>query len=406
MIEPEANGKYVIKTPSFTSYFLPSQQEVSALLDLPDSFRKMIPLIEYHSGIKLNVGRSSRAKMHTDGFAKPTFKKLISWFQQLPISLNNAFSYSLLRKVIKAGHANSNAITWFPFLNSVNNQNYNDEFVELLSFIEERANADCLMLTSYKAQVKKGDIDEKSLIDNFTHQLPIWTQSSLIPDELFSDYGEILKLHLTDPTEAEKQAYKLLPAFMAMRFDFYLAAIANYEIGLALYIQRSGTEIDWDSFEGFMWPVIKVFAVSEESCHCFDAMLAHFKFILSKNDGEISWQKLASYIEINESGTAEITLKDKQRHQLNDWRRNENLPSDKKFRAFVEAAVKPLGHHSIEHILIYARISRGIDTLVSQTSRQFQGEHIFPAMADALSRYPEYLEYYKQQALLKQNVAA
>lgn len=137
-------------------------------------------------------------------------------------------------------------------------------------------------------------------------------------------------------------------------------------------------------------------------------MLKQFKNILSANGLELGWRKLASYININESGEGKtgVQREEKQYNQLKDWRNNSKLPSDEKFRAFVEAAVEPLGSYDIEHFLIYARIARGIDLLVAQQYSQLKSEHTLAAMADVLGRYPQYLSYYKQQAILKQQTAA
>lgn len=406
MIEPEANGKYVIKTLSFASFYLPSVQDVSVLLGLPYNLRKMIPLIEAHYSNELNIGRSTQAKIHTEGFAKPTLIKLINWFNQLPIPLANIYSYSSFRKSFKAMRANSNAGIWYSYLNGAHGKLRPFEFNELFDFIEQRSNADYLMLSSYKKQVKKGIYDKHDVESIWQHQLPFWQQTGLIPSEDLDTYTDFSKLYAEGKITTEAQSYPSLPALIAMRFDFYFAAIANYEVGLLLFTQRNGDDLGKGKIDSFMWPVMELFAISDEPYSCFGAMLERFKYILSKQNEEMSWRTLATYIPINASEDSAESINDRQYKQLKDWKNNKNLPSDAKFRAFVEAAVEPLGDYSIEHILIYARISKALNTLVLNTYNEFKSEHTLAAMEKMFMRYPLYFAYYKEQALLKQKATA
>lgn len=85
MFKPNKDGKYVLKSIKFESVFLPAPSTVTELLQLPNNFIKVIPFIEKQSGILLNIGRSSRSNLATEGVAKPSINKLTSWFQKLPI---------------------------------------------------------------------------------------------------------------------------------------------------------------------------------------------------------------------------------------------------------------------------------------------------------------------------------
>ncbi|MGC3834425.1 hypothetical protein ACPSKX_09175 [Moritella viscosa] len=404
--QPSDDGKYATRQVSFPSFYLPPPQDVSQLLGLPDNFRKMIPLMESLYGKELTI-TSSRAKVLNGGIGKPSFSKLIDWLNQLPIPFTKIASPSLLRKSFKAARVSSNSGIWHSVLHGTKASNNEYELGELFDFLEKRADDDYLMLSSYKKKVKQGIINKDTPIDIWAHQLPTWSQSSLIPTQYFIDYSEWFHLYSSDQSEAKKQINKCFPAVIAMRFDFYLSAIANYEIGLALYQQHNGENIEWDTFEGFMPSVIATCAVSEEPCYCFGAMLKQFKNTLSANGLELKWRELAAYIDIKESGEGEngVLREDKQYKQLKDWRNNKNMPSDKKFRAFVESAVEPLGHYNIEHILIYARISRGIDRLVSLVSEELKSEHTLLALQGVLARYPEYLSHYKKLLILKQQTA-
>lgn len=405
-MKPNKDGKFVFKSPSFESLFLPAPSVIAELLGLPANFVKALPMLESYYDKKLNVGRSSRANLVAKGVAKPTLNKLSLWLKQLPIPTKKLFSVSLSLNVWRAMQVGSNAGSWLSTVNGLKQSNYDTEFSQLMAFVAARSNADYLVLASFNKLVKSGQLSREDNIACWAHLHPTWAESSLVSLEQLSQYQQYVELSNNDNVMAIEQEIQVMRAVYAMRLDFYLAAIANYEVGVALYEIRQGADTDFESYDGLFSSVIHTYAVADEECTCFTAMLIKLRNILSRHQQDSSWRALASYIAIEESGDSEESLNDKQYRQLKDWRNGENMPSDKKLREFVEAVVASLGHYDIEPLLVYFRIARGVDTLVAKMLSEVKSEKVVPIIAETLASYPKYFEHYKQQTLNNQSTAA
>lgn len=399
-MKPNRYGKYIFKPPTFDSIFLPAPSVVAELLGLPENIVKTIPYLESFYNHNLNVSSSSRANLAKKGAAKPTINKISQWMKQLPIPFMQLYSLPLYIKVRRALNVRSNAGSWFSLVHGLKQSSHDSELPPFMAFINERANTDYLLLRNYKKSVKLGLLKSDDEIAHWAHQQSTWSRASLVPLELLSAYKHYVELNSADKLKAVEQKTQALRAVFWMRLDFYLAAIATYDVGTALYEIRQGSDINFESYDGVFSSVIHSYAVTNEECTCFGAMLMKLRKILSHHKQESSWRALASYISIEESGNGEDKLKDKQYKQLKGWRNGVNMPSDKKLRKFVADIIDPIGDYDIEPTLIYLRIARGIDTMVGRMFKEVENdEKVLPIIAEVLASYPKYFEHFKQQAI-------
>ncbi|OBT08057.1 hypothetical protein A9267_10040 [Shewanella sp. UCD-FRSSP16_17] len=402
-MKPNSDGKYLFESIDFDSLFLPSTQSVAQLLGLPDNAAKTIPFFEKHYGEPLNVSRSSRAEMTGKGVAKPTFKKLINWLTLLAIPVNKLVYMPVMLKTNRAIKVGSNAGLWYSAshglrLSLVFNRNDN-ELVTVFDLIDSRAEADYLMLKSLKNQVKEKRIEKDNAFAIWQAQLQTWTEHSLVPVEQLACLSSFSQSPSYPHFYSEEYGIEVVKAVYYLTFDFYLSAIAHYELGISLYYIRCGIKDASEPHNSIIASAINTYVVSDERCTCFGAMLNELRTMLAKKELDSSWRALAAYIDIEESGECIEATKDKQYRQLKDWRNGKNMPSANKLKQFVSNFMNALGGDDIETILALLRIANGIDALVEKLLRQAKDKKVLLIIAEVLSDYPRYFEHYKQSAI-------
>jgi hypothetical protein len=353
----------------------------------------MIPFIEEHKNLPLNVSRSSRAALSNTGVAKPTYNKLSNWAKQLSIPFEKLISRSLLVRTFKATDVNSNAGQWWSILHGFQLAAHDTELAALISFLEARSDTDYLMVKAVKKQIKQGKINKDDNNAIWLAQLPTWEKHSLVPEEQLSIYTEFMTSADNPKHRQDDNAIALLTAVYHLIFDFYLAAIAHYEIGFVLYEQRHYENVEIDKYLGIFSAVMDIYLHEDNDYSCFSAMLEALKQRLAKNGNVLGWREIAAFIPLEDSGQSPELFNDRQYKQLKDWRKGENMPSNEKMRLFIEAMIQSLGDYSPEPILDYFRIARAIDNLVAKQP----DKRVIPIVKKVLAEYPRYFSHYKQQ---------
>jgi hypothetical protein len=401
-LTPNKDGKYVFKSINFDSLFLPSPADICQLLGFPDNVVKMIPVLEAHHDQPLNVSRSSRADITKNGVAKPTMNKLSHWMRLLPIPIKRLIHMPTMLKTYRAMRVGSNSGLWYSASNGLRLSNHDSDLVTLFDFIDVRAEADYQMVKSIKHQIREKIIDRNDSNAVWQAQLATWQKHSLVPAERLACYS-FYAASPDDPVfKTEQEGTAVLKAVFHLIFDFYFSAIAHFELGLSLYYMRCGVKDVSEPHRSLFSSAIHTYAVADERCSCFGAMLNELRTVLEKHDLDSSWRALAAYIDIEESGECAETINDKQYRQLKDWRNRENMPSANKQRQFVGNLMNDLvgddvdTAFDIDTVLIYLRIANGIDTLVEKFLKQVNDEKVLLIIAEVLADYPRYFDHYKQ----------
>lgn len=397
-MKPNSNGKYSFTLKHYNSYFLPSIADVTSLLGLPDNPIKMIPLFESLYDSPLNVGRSSRHQITKKGVAKPTRDKLVSWFNRLPIPANKLIHMPTMLKTYRAMRVSSNAGLWLSSMHGLKLSSHDNEFKVLNDFINERSEADFQMLKSIKKKIKSKKVAKDDIDALWQEQLSTWEKHSLVPSEQLNYYTSFAKSPNALVFEQEQNKLKLLESAYHLIFDFYLSAIASYEVGLVLYEKRHYYDIDVANYHGLFSSVVETWVSAAEEHTCFEAVLLELRKILGDDTKPMAWRELSSFIPINNAAqiSENETLKDRQYGLLKDWRKNQNMPSDTKFREFVESAFRTQGNVYIEPILIYFRIAKGLDSIVTKQLHKVEDKACIPILKKVISNYPLYFNRFKK----------
>ena len=405
MLKPNEGNKYVFKIINFKSAYLPSYDEVAYLLHLPNNFRGIIDYAQSFYEAKLPVSKSSISTLSTKGIGKPTFKKIENWFLSLSPSIVHIFNPKLLKKNYKAVVVGSNASHFYSCVDSYKfslRANKNDnELNVLMDWLEERSNADYLLMSEIHRKAKSEIIDKNDPKDIWLLQKTHWHAQSLVPSRQLEVLDEFFKSDKRRENYTFDEVLAIAGASYYLTFDFYLSAIANYEIGLQFYYERLDETCKDKQYSSFFTGVLNTLIESDEVNSCFDAALIELKKFISSKIKPISWRQLASYIPIENSQLnapeSYEPLKDRQYKQLKDWRNGKNLPSFLKLERFVSAICEKLCDLDSSALLVYFRISRGIDTKIQVCFEQTESEKLIPIFNEIIGQYPAYFKYYSER---------
>lgn len=402
MLKPNEGNKYVFKNIQFNSVHLPPLNEVAHLLHLPNNISGMITHAQSFYGSDVPVSKSSISHLSNQGVGKPTFKKIYTWFKSLSPRISEVFNLEVLKKTFKAARVGSNASTYYPctygFNCSKKSNNNDNELNALLDWLEERSHADYLMMSEIHNKAKSKSIDKKSPKDIWQLQKPYWQSHSLVPSHQLSIFDEFFNLDKKRENYTNEDALALAEATYHLTFDFYLSAIANYEVGLHSYYRRIDENYKPKKGTSFFTNVLNTLIESDESNGCFDSVLIELKELVSSNDKPMTWRRLASFVPLEKSQSdyteSGESLNDRQYKQLKDWRNGKNLPSFLRLEKFIKAIFASHGNYDSLAMLMYFRISRGIDTKIQECFEQTHSEKVIPIFKTVIGQYPSYFEHY------------
>ncbi|WP_338726432.1 hypothetical protein V8687_02240 [Shewanella baltica] len=417
MFKPNKDGKYVFPPSHFTSIFLPSTAEVARLLQLPENIPQQITFFERVHEIDSKIAKSSKANILTQGVSLRTLTKLYNFGENISVSFKIFFTTANLLKLLRPAKAGSNAGDWFALGLGISTVKNDNELFTLGDWLISRSEADYLMLKTIKKQIKIGEIDKNDYITIWQALLPTWQHYSLVPPEQLAYYTSYLNASDALKSPSDEPNQRLYEAVYHMIFDFFLTAIAHYEVGLYQYYQRK-----FDTFEPYgetilFSKVMHTFTSPDVKCSCYEAVLIELKRFLSSGKTELSWRAMAAFIPIKDSAkdSADIQadgknaqqesqsterLIDRQYHQLKDWRNGENLPSYAKLEAFVTALFNLHGNFDVQAVLNYFRIARAIDIKINECVKLTPDIQIASIREKVLARYLTYFEHYRA-ALIK-----
>ncbi|WP_457934210.1 hypothetical protein LOS73_20035 [Pseudoalteromonas sp. SCSIO 43210] len=402
MLKPNEGNKYVFKNINFKSMYLPPLNEVAQLLHLPSNISGMITHAQSFYDSELPVSQSSIFHLSSRGVGKPTFKKIYTWFKSLSPKINDVFNLQVYKKISKAMRVTSNASIYYSCTHGFNfskkSNNNDNELNLLIDWLEERSNADYLMMNKIHNQAKLKAINIKAPKDIWQLQKPYWQSHSLVPRQQLNIINEFYNSDKKREDYTEEDGLALIEATYHLTFDFYLSAIANYEAGLHSYYFRLDENYNPKKGSSFFINVLNTLVESEEANGCFDAVLIELKELVSSNDKPMTWRKLASFIPFEKSKSdyteSGESLNDRQYKQLKDWRNGKNLPSFLRLEKFINAICASHGNYDSLAILMYFRISRGIDTKIQECFEQTYSEKTIPIFKTVIGQYPSYFKHY------------
>ncbi|GIU43746.1 hypothetical protein TUM4438_13360 [Shewanella sairae] len=397
MFKPNKDGKYVFPNADYASIFLPSVASIATLLDLPKNLSQQVTYFESTYDIDSQISRSSKASLTSVGVGKATVNKLFKMASNLAVPFESLLKLAKLRKSIRADKVGSNAGDWHALFEGASLSTIDSEFLWLARGFNDRAKADYLMVKTIKKKIKAGVIDKDDSSAIWQEQLLTWQQHSLVPVEQLEIYSHYASDLGAIEREQTSTFFSVLEAVAHLHFDFYLTAVAYYEVGLISYYQRLGKINDAGSEVSVFTRVIATWTGEGHQCTCYGAVLNELKRLVSKGGAEVGWRKLATFISIDDSSDSAESLADRQYKQLKGWRNGDNLPSWGRLDKFVTSAFQFHGNYDVDAMLVYFRIARALDIKVNRWAMQSNNLEALSIWKRALARYPEYLKHYRQK---------
>ncbi|MAY43509.1 MULTISPECIES: hypothetical protein [unclassified Neptuniibacter] len=361
--EGSEDTKYRIKFPKNNFGYLPPAEDFFELLNLKVSPFHLLSDIAAEADEKLPVGRNQLYNIVKDGISHKIKNKLLSYLSHVvpELTLNFKFSIGLFKKLYESNKFGANAGAWLSMLTGFNRSRSSDQLDLLVQFIEERSHAE-LGLCKQANRVRKQGLtghEQALFISGFL------SDHSLVPKEVLNDYCDQVA---RNDSGLEFDQLAVIKFLLFTWSDFYLSAIASYEIGTRNYMQRLGLVVEWDADTSIQKSMPDLLNEDTKRNSAFNNLLELTKALLGKGE-EHSWREFSRMIPIHgqteeKSDNYDSTsFTDKQYKTLRRWRAGKDLPSRKLLSQFISSFSDI---ETLEHQLLLERFTvvLAIDTWI------------------------------------------
>ncbi|MCK8047169.1 hypothetical protein MSG37_19975 [Shewanella sp. 1CM18E] len=393
--EQQTSQHVVFSTGNFNDFFLPPLDAALKLLGVKNPTLFGIESAEKHLKLPLNIKPSSRHKLTKEGVGLPSATKLIEWVTELVLQVITKDAVFSEKQLIESMLVNSNAAGWYFGVNNavqMKQANSTDEFTAftpLLKFITQRCRADLDCLNLAKCRIEEYGLEGLSLADMLAIQAPFWLANSEIDNATWECYCEVLLQSQAQTIRDKQTELAVFRCFAEMQFDFYLAAIASYEVGHTL---SASTDIEVVTKPNGLLTRGILFYTDGIAKNCFDGFLHELKRVYGIQLGEVNWRWMASFIDIEGESSDEI---EEQYDRLKKWRSGKGSISNKKLLHFFQNLV---GTDDMDSLLLlneYARIALGLDRQITLFKQQYKVAESTTVELDkilkqVLAQYPNY----------------
>jgi hypothetical protein len=398
--EYQTGQPVVFSTGNISNLFLPPPNEVMKLFGISNPMLFGIEVAEQDLNLPLDIKSSSRHKLTTSGVGLPSAKKMFRWSRELFSRVVTKGAIFNEQDFVQSAQVNSNALGWYSLLNnSEEMQRANisvdfNEFQPLLTFLRKRCKADVERFEHIRQRVDEQGIESMTFADKLQLQSPLWLEHSDIENSMWETFSSLLLQHEQEPITDKESGLLFFKYLAKLQLDFYLEAIAHYEVGAVL-----STITDKDfvmSIKGALTRGILLFANGKAN-NCFDGYLNELKRVIGVHIEPISWRKLAHNIDVEEDikACSGDSCKEKQYSRLKKWRKGEGSISDEKLQLFILNTVgKDEAGNWFVHFS-YAKIALALDKLLGDIAKSFKSkkhssDEFNTIFQEILVQYPDY----------------
>jgi hypothetical protein len=354
---PSKDAKFKIKFPKNKFGYLPPVEDFFELLNLKVSPFHLLSEIEAEANEKLPVGRNQLYNIVKDGISHKIKNKLMSYLSRVvpELTLNFKFSIGLFKKLYESNKLGANAGAWLSMLTGFNRFRSSDQLDLLVQFIEERSHTE-LSLCKQADRVKKQDLtgyEQGLFISGFL------SDHSFVPKEILNGYCDQVARNDSGLDFDQLAVIRFLLFTWA---DFYLSAIAAYEIGTRNYMQSLGVAVNWDADTSIQKSIPDLLNEDSWKSSAFNNLLELTKTLLGKGE-ELSWREFSRMIPINGQTKENLnnydstSFTDKQYKTLRRWRAGKDLPSRKLLSQFISSFSDI---ETLEHQLLLERFTMAL----------------------------------------------
>ncbi|QDF76227.1 MULTISPECIES: hypothetical protein [Shewanella] len=407
--EYQASRPIVFSTGYISNLFLPPPNTVLKLFGIRNPTLFGMEVAEQELNLPLDIKSSSRHKLITSGVGLPSVKKVYQWTKELYHRVFTDSSIYTEITITRSAQVNSNALGWYSLVNNSEDMkrahssaSFN-EFKPLLSFLTQRCNDDVVCFEQIKSQFENRDVEAMTLADKLQLQSTFWLAHSDVESSTWEMLCHWLLQHEQQPIKDKESELSVFRCSVRLQLDFYLAAIAHFEVGNILSTTTDANLVLKPN--GVLTKGI-LFYTQGEAQNCFDGLLHEIKRIYSMKQGsECTWRQLAAHIDIDDKAERAEKIKDEQYRQLKYWRNSQNMPSVNKLLQFFASLVGPNDIDCGAMLLSYAHITIALDKLLIEIKAPFNNykhaDDLTLVLQEELSRYADYYLRCMKQELPK-----
>lgn len=415
----DQHGKFTVKPVLYKNHYLPSPSNLITSLGINASTLSFIQAVERECDSTLDLSDSTKRNLGTVGVGSNSAQKIVDWTKsilnpdlltQITLLAHNSSEFSFNK-------SSSISLEWLAFLEGISRSpqrkklNINDQ--TLFNFINKRCRNENSLYENIINKIRDSSLEVKNLKEIWQLMKVLWANDTLVPKEklnLISTFFD--DSDITDESLAEDNQ-ELFHASIYLEYDFYLEAIAHFEVGVLMYFKRI-IEIPNIQECGFvLLPAIKAYSLSAEDTEyssigsCFGGLLSVLKEMLSRSD-EVNnesknsgWRKLATFIDIETDSSCE-SLPQRQYETIKHWRKGKDTPSPKAQRSFIAQFLNHLGKKGNDLYGCIVRISLLIDKLERELLENSENRVLTEIhIKKVLSRYPIYYKKCLEENLKK-----
>lgn len=404
-----------LEIPAFETWYFPPFQNFCELLRFPVGPIAWIDRISHQTGKDLTVGRSTVAKLTTDGVSESSFQKIVA--ACTPDDLNLRISPWFYRRMIRLSEVRSNYANWCGPVEGIKQGLVEDgdtrtPLFPMIRFLEERAKP----LDGYITRVLgarrlfgrgQEELGQRQII---ALDADLFRAHSVVPHEVINAAEELLT-ELRQPESLSKESKLVIAKYCLHQYwDFFLSATALLE-ALGRFVHK-GEEALRSGKTPFMIVFDKFLSEANNSPrNCFEGLLDNWKNLQSNDPVEQSWTGLAKGISIDPtpspSGYSQL---ERQKSHLKEWRKGKSYPSEQRVKGFLRNLFTGRGF-PIDFMSYQANVARALDEAIElsiqgQAKDGITQEEVMAMLTEIFSNYSlhyerilsaQYFEDWKQE---------
>ena len=344
----QTREKFRVPDQSFSSFYLPSIKYIFRLLKLPHNLPLQLKAAEDYYNINTKLTINLRNKMVRGGISYKHRETYLNFVRQIIGSRD--FDENVMEELLSRSYGvGSNAGAWLAALECYSQTKCLELSLPVIEFIRNRAEVDLAFLESSKSNgIGKKDehtqykwmaafVSKNTLVDNDVIKTAVKTHSKITSP---GDYSRFKK----------RDWLNILRFNLSFEADFYLSAIATYDLAIHSYFFGGSREAN----QPYFLEISQKYSKTKNIRNLFEGLLDTIRWqnTIQKNT-PLAWNALAQCIETSDP-----------HNLMNKWRSGKELPSSYKFSSFINKLDVPADE--IEKFIVeqYMEISITLDTLL------------------------------------------
>ena len=387
----KAQPKRRIDIPEFDTLYIPPFSDFCSLIKRPTGVVTFINMLQESLGSELNVGRSTIAKLTSEGVSENTFNKISEFLS--PLFKKLSFSRWVIRDLFYYIRLRSNYVSWYGPIEGVSKSfaespDPRSPMLPMMSFVKDRGSAQLELFPILKRLRKQsGQSDRNLVICKWVKaEQELFERQTLVPMNVLAKGSSVILKALPMEKLSQDQKHLLSEYSLHLYWDFYLSSIAMFDL-IGVHVNDKNIN---DSAFSYVFNKLS----DDNGVGARTAFYLLLEFW--RNEYCIStWTEFSKGIPItDEVSVSGVTSGERQKHQLKRWRKGKDHPSEEMLIKFLKRLPEN-PTYKIELMAFHGVIALGIDKLIKlsingQTAEGIVLENCLSTIKEVFSLYPQH----------------